>query len=60
MTVSEAETFARASQAWQQGRPDAAAQLLQALVEQQPGHATALNTLGLIAIGQRDTEKALA
>ena len=60
MTVSEAETFARASQAWQQGRPEAAAQLLQALVEQQPGHATALNTLGLIAIGQRDTEKALA
>ena len=57
--AEEADLFARASDAWRQGRPEAAAELLGRLVDQRPDHATALNTLGLIAIGARDSEKAL-
>jgi aspartate beta-hydroxylase len=56
----EAELFARAAEAWQQGRPEAATQLLHALLEDNPRHVTALNTLGLIAIGARESEEALA
>ena len=55
----EAELFARAAEAWQQGRPEAATQLLHALLEDNPRHVTALNTLGLIAIGARESEEAL-
>jgi aspartate beta-hydroxylase len=52
--AEDASLFARASEAWQQGRPEAAAQLLQALVERQPRHVTALNTLAMIALNGRD------
>ena len=58
-TPSEAELFARAAEAWQQGRPQAATQLLHALLEDNPRHVTALNTLGLIAIGVGGNEEAL-
>jgi aspartate beta-hydroxylase len=59
LTAGEADTFAHAAEAWRQGRPDAAAHLLKTLIERDPGHVTALNTLGLIAIGQRDSATAL-
>ena len=55
----EADLFARASEAWRQGRHEAAADLLEGLVAKRPDHATALNTLGLIAIGTRDSGRAL-
>ncbi|MGZ8347750.1 MAG: aspartyl/asparaginyl beta-hydroxylase domain-containing protein [Allosphingosinicella sp.] len=54
-----ADLFAQAASAWQQGRPEAAAQLLGTLIGQQPGHVAALNTLGLIAIGAGDRDAAL-
>jgi aspartyl/asparaginyl beta-hydroxylase (cupin superfamily) len=54
-----AELFASASEAWRQGRPETATQILERVIAQQPDHATALNTLGLIAIGARDAGKAL-
>ncbi|MGZ8361451.1 MAG: tetratricopeptide repeat protein, partial [Allosphingosinicella sp.] len=54
-----ADLFAQAASAWQQGRPEAAAQLLRTLTGQQPGHVAALNTLGLIAIGAGDRDAAL-
>ena len=59
MAEEAADLFARASDAWRQGRHDAAAQLLELVVERHPDHATALNTLGLIAIGARDSDRAL-
>ena len=59
MTEEAADLFARASDAWRQGRHDAAAHLLERVVERHPDHATALNTLGLIAIGARDSERAM-
>ena len=57
--AGEADLFARASDAWRRGRTEAAAELLERLIAQRPDHATALNTLGLIAIGARDSGKAL-
>ncbi|HYI64483.1 MAG TPA: aspartyl/asparaginyl beta-hydroxylase domain-containing protein [Allosphingosinicella sp.] len=59
MIAGEAELFARASEAWQEGRHEAATQLLQSMVEQQPHHVTALNTLGMIALNVRDAGKAI-
>jgi len=53
------DLFVQASEAWRQGRPEAAAQLLQALVQAQPGHAAALNALGLIALGGRNSSDAI-
>lgn len=53
------DLFSRASQAWQQGRHEAARQMLEALVEARPGHIAGLNALGLIAIHLRDSEAAL-
>ena len=58
--ADEADLFARASTAWEQGRPEAAAELLQTMLAQNPGHVTALNTLGLMALGGRDAQGALA
>ena len=57
--AEEAELFARASEAWQHGRPEAAAELLQSLVELQPLHVTALNTLAMIALNGRDAGGAI-
>ena len=53
------DLFARASEAWQQGREEAATQLLRALIEQHPQHVAALNSLALIALGARDAETAV-
>ena len=59
-TASEAAAlFASASEAWRQGQPEAATQILKRMIAQEPDHVTALNTLGLIAIGVRDVERAL-
>ena len=57
--ADEADLFAKASEAWRQGQHDAAARLLEAMIEKDPGHIAALNTLGLIAIGKGDAERAL-
>ena len=57
--TGEEELFARASAAWHEGRHEAAAQLLRTLIETQPRHVTALNTLALIAIGAGDSERAI-
>ena len=57
--IAESDLLARAAEAWHQGRHDAAKQLLQTMVEKQPGHAGALNSLGLIALGAGDGESAI-
>lgn len=57
--LEEGDLFARASEAWHQGRHEAAAQLLRTLVEKDPRHVTALNTLALIALGAGDAETAI-
>ena len=59
MIAGERDLFARASEAWQQGRRDAASQLLQTLLETQPRHVAALNTLAMIALNARDPERAV-
>jgi aspartyl/asparaginyl beta-hydroxylase (cupin superfamily) len=58
-TVDQSELFARASEAWRQGRHEAATELLEAMIAYEPGHVTALNTLGLIAINRGDGGTAL-
>jgi len=55
----EAELFARAAEAWRQGRHEAAAQLLQPLIERDPQHLAALNTLAMIALNRNDAAKAI-
>src|SRR5687768_8615973 len=55
-----AELFARAAEAWRQGRPDAAAGLLEDLVAAEPRHAAALTTLGMIALNRGDAALAVA
>lgn len=57
---SATDLFGRANQAWQDGRHEAAREMLEALVEAQPGHVAGLNALGLIAIHLGDPERALA
>jgi aspartate beta-hydroxylase len=57
--ADEARLFAQASEEWRQGRPEAASELLQAMLEKNPHHVTALNTLGLIALAARDAPRAL-
>jgi aspartyl/asparaginyl beta-hydroxylase (cupin superfamily) len=52
--MGEPDLFARASEAWRQGRPDEARQLLLALVERDPGNVAALNTLAMIFLGRGD------
>jgi aspartate beta-hydroxylase len=59
MILEERDVFARASEAWQQGRPEAATQLLETLLEQQPRHVAALNTLAMIALNLRDGGRAV-
>jgi len=57
--AEESDLFARASEAWRQGRPEMATRLLQALVEKHPRHVTALNTLAMIALNVGDAERAI-
>ena len=57
--AEESEVFARASEAWREGRHQAATQLLQAVVEKHPQHVTALNTLAMIALNGGDSAGAV-
>jgi aspartate beta-hydroxylase len=56
----DADLFARASQAWQQGRHAAAAQLLESLIATEPRHVAALNSLAMIALQAGDAARATA
>ncbi|HEV2866288.1 MAG TPA: tetratricopeptide repeat protein, partial [Allosphingosinicella sp.] len=58
-SAAEPDLYGQASDAWRRGEPEAAMRLLEALVERQPDNVSALNTLGLLAIGRRDAEGAL-
>ena len=53
------ELFARASAAWDEGRHEAAADLLRRLIEADPLHVAALNTLAMIALNGGDAEAAI-
>ena len=55
----EADLFARASEAWQDGRRAESTALLQTIIATDPGHLAALNTLGMIALGEGDAAAAL-
>jgi len=57
--IGESDLLARAAEAWHQGRQEAAKQFLQTMIEKQPGHAGALNSLGLIALGAGDGQSAI-
>jgi aspartyl/asparaginyl beta-hydroxylase (cupin superfamily) len=59
MILDERDVFARASEAWQQGDHQAATTLLRTLIEEQPRHVTALNTLAMIALNLRDAERSI-
>jgi aspartate beta-hydroxylase len=59
VTAGGADLFATASAAWQQGRRAEAAQLLEALIAEQPDHLAAHNTLALIAINEKDAASAI-
>jgi aspartate beta-hydroxylase len=59
MILNEKEVFARASEAWHQGRHEAATQLLQTLIDVQPRHVAALNTLAMIALNLKDAERSI-
>jgi aspartate beta-hydroxylase len=54
------DLYARAAEAWGEGRHKAAAELLEALVDTDPDHAVALNTLGMIALNTGDARRAIA
>ena len=54
-----ADPFGRASEAWRQGRPGEAEALLRTLVEREPGHVAALNTLAMIALNRGDAGGAI-
>jgi aspartate beta-hydroxylase len=55
----EAELFARASAAWQEGRRAESAALLETIVASDPTHVAALNTLGMIALNGGDSAAAI-
>lgn len=59
MNLDERDVFAQASEAWHQGRHEAASQLLEALIDKQPRHLAALNTLAMIALNIRNAERAI-
>jgi aspartyl/asparaginyl beta-hydroxylase (cupin superfamily) len=59
MAPAEADLFASASAAWQQGRPDDAVRLLETLVGRDPNHLAGLNTLAMIAINRGDGRRAV-
>src|SRR6476660_4118434 len=51
---AEADLFARASDAWQQGRRAESAELLEAVIAADPGHLAALSTRAMIALNGGD------
>jgi aspartate beta-hydroxylase len=59
MILAESEVFAQASEAWHQGRHEAASRLLETLLDKQPRHVTALNTLAMIALNLKDAERSV-
>jgi aspartate beta-hydroxylase len=59
MIVEQGDVFARASEAWRQGRHETATQLLRTIVDKHPRHVAALNTLAMIALNLRDAESAI-
>ena len=54
-----ADLFAQASEAWREGRHEAATQILQTMIESQPRHIIALNTLGMIALNGGNADRAI-
>jgi aspartyl/asparaginyl beta-hydroxylase (cupin superfamily) len=50
--------LARAAEARRQGRPDEAVRLLESVIAREPGHAAALNALGLARLGAGDARGA--
>src|SRR5688500_5543475 len=58
--LDQSDLFDRAAEAWRQGRHEAAADCLETLVEADPRHVAALNTLGMIALNVGDAERAVA
>jgi aspartate beta-hydroxylase len=58
--TSAAELLTRAAEARRAGRGEEARALLEAVIAAEPGHATALNSLGLIALGGGDAGTAIA
>jgi aspartate beta-hydroxylase len=56
---ADSDLFARASEAWHQGRREAAAELLEAVLEAEPRHVAALNTLAMIALNGGDATRAI-
>jgi aspartate beta-hydroxylase len=57
--VDESDVFARAAEAWDQGRHEAATQLLETVIEEHPQDVTALNTLAMIALNIGDATGAI-
>jgi len=57
--AGEPDLFARASEAWRQGRHEAAAELLRTLVGTDPQHVAALNSLAMMALQSRDAAQAI-
>lgn len=53
------DILARAAEARRQGRPEEARRLLEALVEREPQHPVALNSLGLLTLAASDAERAI-
>lgn len=57
--IADSDLYALASEAWDQGRHEAAAELLRAVVEAEPRHVAALNSLAMIALQSRDSQSAI-
>jgi tetratricopeptide (TPR) repeat protein len=57
--AGDPDLFARASEAWQQGRHEDASALLEALIARHPHDVAALNTLAMIALNAGDGERAI-
>jgi aspartyl/asparaginyl beta-hydroxylase (cupin superfamily) len=54
----QADLFAGAAQAWQEGRHEAAAGMLETLIASEPRHVAALNSLAMIALQRSDAAAA--
>jgi aspartyl/asparaginyl beta-hydroxylase (cupin superfamily) len=59
MAAAPPDLFARASEAWRQGRHEEANRLLETLIAQRPGDVAALNTLAMIALNGGDAGRAI-
>jgi aspartyl/asparaginyl beta-hydroxylase (cupin superfamily) len=59
VTGAEPDLFARASAAWERGRPEAAKEMLESLLGRHPQHLAALNAIGLIALNAGDAGLAI-